>query len=79
MEQKNLFQDFSSVIDEDENFEPGELVNFDIDKIAAKPVTDLKFDPEEFSDEALLTQFSESDEFITDENNLKSLFNFFEN
>lgn len=55
MEQKNnLFSDFEPVTDEDEDFEPEELVNFDIDKIAAKTVADLKINLEEFTDAALL-------------------------
>ncbi|MBQ3656969.1 MAG: hypothetical protein II956_09030 [Bacteroidales bacterium] len=54
-ENGNLFEKFSSFIDDDEDFEVGELENFDIDKIAPKPSGFQDF-PSDEQEEDLLQQ-----------------------
>ncbi|MBQ5451838.1 MAG: hypothetical protein IIU03_13750 [Bacteroidales bacterium] len=58
-ENGNLFAKYSSFVDDDEDFEVGELENFDIDKIAPKPSGFQDLSSESLLDEEDLLQQAE--------------------
>jgi hypothetical protein len=77
-EKHSLFEKFSSFEDEDEDFEPDELVNFDIDKIAPAPEVKSVALTERTPEEELL-ELAEKKEDTGKDNDLASIVKFFEN
>jgi len=76
--ENNIFHKFSCVTDDDEDFEIGELDNFNLDMIAVKPKKNFEVCLEEFSEESLLEN-SDNNFNINEEHDLKSIFKHFEN
>ncbi len=76
----NLFEKFSSFVEDDEDFEIGELSNFDIDKISPKIVGDIDFIYDNvLEDEKQLLQDTELRMDTNNEHDIEALIRFFEN
>ncbi|MBQ9213672.1 MAG: hypothetical protein IJ150_07010 [Bacteroidales bacterium] len=76
----NLFEKFSSFVENDEDFEIGELSNFDIDKISPKIVGDIDFIYDNvLEDEKQLLQDTELRMDTNNEHDIEALIRFFEN
>jgi len=76
----NLFEKFSSFVENDEDFEIGELSNFDIDKISPKIVGDIDFIYDNvLEDEKQLLQDTELRMDTNNEHDIDALIRFFEN
>lgn len=79
MEQEKFeFQKFTYVADDDDDFEIGELENFNLDLIAPKQESKIKVSLDEFSDDALLCKDDAGKDKI-EEISLKSIYDLFEN
>ena len=75
-----FFQENLTFTDDEDDFEIGELENFNIDQIAPKQETeDLKIFFDEFSETSLLAEDNDDGDDFFEESDLKSIFNLFEN
>ncbi|MBQ3690945.1 MAG: hypothetical protein II937_13940 [Bacteroidales bacterium] len=75
-----IFQENLIFTDDEDDFEIGELENFNIDQIAPKQETeDLKIFFDEFSETSLLADDNDDSDDFFEENDLKSIFKLFEN